>query len=177
MKSWLGKGVFPLQKRWFTLLSGIALAAMLMLVVGQRPVIGQDERDEGGRGKLAGTWNVTLQFHDCSPACSCPGIPLPALQMYERDRSILEVGGANSLVRGPGLGSWEHVGHHQFAARFKFFIFNLDGSRKGSEEITSNIELTDPDAFEANATFDLFDPMGNKIAEGCPIKETGTRFE
>ncbi len=166
------------------LLKRFAAVALLVggafaLLAGQRLVAEQDDRGEGEREhkRLAGTWNVTLQFHDCPTECSCPGIPLPALHMYLRDRSILEVGGGNSLVRGPGLGSWEHVGHHQFVAHFKFFIFNSDGSRKGSEEVTSHIDLTDPNAFEANATFDLFDAMGNKTAEGCPINEIATRFE
>ncbi len=163
------------------LLKRFAAVALLVggafvLLAGPRLVAEQDDRDEGEPGKLAGTWNVTLRFHDCAAACSCPGIPLPALQMYVRDGSILEVGGGNSVVRGPGLGSWEHLGHHQFVARFKFFVFNSDGSRKGSEEVTSHIDLTGPDAFEAAATFELFDAMGNKTAEGCPINETATRF-
>ncbi len=72
-----------MQTRRFTLLSGIALAAMLALLVVQRPVSGQDERGEPR--KLAGTWNVTLKFPDPAP-CAGPGgapnIPIPALQMY-----------------------------------------------------------------------------------------------
>lgn len=68
-----------MQTRRFTLLSGIALAAMLTLLVVQRPVSGQDERGEPR--KLAGTWNVTLKFPDTG-ACAGPGgvpnIPIPA---------------------------------------------------------------------------------------------------
>lgn len=42
---------------------------------------------------------------------------------------------------------------------------------------TDEIELTGPDAFEANATFDLFDATGNVIGQGCVINESATRFE
>jgi hypothetical protein len=172
-----------MQTRWFTLLCGIALAAMLTLLVGQRPVVGQDDRGEGERRILAGTWNVTLKFPDAAP-CSGPGgvpnIPIPALQTYLKGGSILEVPGG-FLFRGPGVGSWEHaehLGHHQFVARFKFFLFNSDGSRRGSEVVTSHIDLTGPNAFEAKATFDLFDAAGNPTAaQGCHINETATRFE
>jgi len=55
-------------------------------------------------------------------------------------------------LRGPGLGSWERLGHHQFEAHFKFFLFNPNFSPRGSDEVTSHIHLTGPDAFEATAT-------------------------
>ncbi len=168
-----------LLKRFYAV-AVLGVAGALMLLVWQRPAVGQDERDEGERRRLAGTWNVTLKFPECSLACPCPGgvpnIPIPALHRYQREGSILEVPGG-ALFRGPGVGSWEHVGHHQFAARFKFFIFNPNGSRSGSEEVTNDIDLTGPDAFEANATFDLFDAAGNITGQGCVINETATRFE
>src|SRR5712691_660099 len=146
-----------MQRKWFTLLTGIALAALLTLLVGQTPVVGQGE---GEPRKLADTWNVTLRFPQCTTACPCPGgvpnIPIPALHTYLQEGSIEEVPGG-TLFRGPGVGSWEHVGEHQFVARLKFFIFNAAGMRTASEEVTSHIELTGPNTFEAAATFDLFD--------------------
>lgn len=157
----------------------LAVASALTLLVW-RPVVGQDDRDEREHRKLAGTWNVTLKFPECTDTCPCPGgvpnIPIPALHRYGRDGSILEVPGG-VLFRGPGVGSWERLGHDDFAARFKFFIFNPNGSRSGSEEVTNHIELTGPDAFEANATFDLFDATGNIVGQGCVINETATRFD
>jgi hypothetical protein len=170
-----------MQRRWFTLLCGIALAAMLTVLVGQRPVVGQDDRGEGEHRKLAGTWNVTLKFPDTG-ACAGPGgvpnIPIPALQTYLKGGSILEVGGFSSIFRGPGLGSWEHLGQQQFVARFKFFLFNPNGTGRGSEVVTSHIDLTGPNAFEAAATFDVLDTAGNlTAAQGCHINETATRFE
>lgn len=46
--------------------------------------------------------------------------------------------------------------------------------RTASEEVTSHIDLTGPNAFEATATFDLFDNAGNKTNDGqvCNIHET-----
>jgi hypothetical protein len=105
-----------------------------------------------------------------------PNIPIPALQTSRRDESIVEAGGG-SLFRGPGLGSWEQVDRHEFTAHFKFFAFKPDGNPRGSEEVTNHIELTSPDTFDANATFDLFDAAGNMTGQGCPITEHGVRFE
>jgi hypothetical protein len=157
--------------------AAVLFGGALALLAGQRPLAGQDS---GQPRNLAGTWDVTLHFPECTPQCTCPGgvpnIPIPALQTYAANESILEVGGG-SLFRGPGLGTWEHVGGHEFEVHFKFFLFKPDGTRRGSEAVTSQIELTGANAFEATATFDLLDPMGNIVAKGCPINETATRSE
>jgi hypothetical protein len=82
-----------------------------------------------------------------------------------------------SLFAGPGHGSWERINHNHFNARFKFFLFNPNDMLIGSEEVTKDIRLTGPDAFEATSSFDLFDVAGNMTALGCIINETATRFE
>ena len=160
-----------MQTTRFTWFPGLALAVLFTLLAGSA---GADDRH------LEGTWNVTLRFPVCSSQCPCPGgtpnIPIPALHLYLKHGSFMEVSGGSPL-RSPGLGSWERIGPHQFEARFKFFLFNPDGSRRGSEEITNHIELTGPDAFEANATFDLFDAAGNMTGQGCAINESAARFQ
>jgi hypothetical protein len=107
-------------------------------------------------------------------------LPIPVVQRYAQHGSFLEISGG-SLFRSPGLGSWERRGHHQFEARFTFFLFNNDAtfSRRGAEEVTTRIDLTGPDTFAAHATFDFFDAAGNLLSpqDGCPINENGRRFE
>jgi hypothetical protein len=156
-----------------TFLSGAAVAAALAVLALQAPA-------RGDGNTLSGVWNVTLRFPTCSALCSCPGgvpnIPIPAVQSYLPHGALAEVPGGTGL-RGPALGSWERTHGHSYHARYKFFIFNADGTRRSSEEITSDIDLTAPDAFEATATFDLFDATGTLIAQGCPINATATRFE
>lgn len=156
----------------------LLVGGTIALLAGGKPTVGQDNREEPRR--LVGTWNVTLRFPVCSSQCPCPGgvpnIPIHALHTYGRDESFLEAG-AGSLFRGPGLGSWQHVDRHEFTTRFKFFLFKPDGTPRGGEEVTNNIELTGPDTFDSNATFDLFDAAGNMTGQGCPITESGTRFE
>jgi len=171
-----------MQTTRFTRLSRLTLAVTLTLLVGQGLVFGDDDGDRTKPGKLEDTWNVTLQFPVCSTECPCPSsvpnIPIPALHMFLKHGFYLEAPGGSPL-RGPGLGSWERLGHRQFEARFKFFLFIPDFSRRDYEEVTSHIHLTGPDAFEATATFDLFDTTGNKTSpeEGCTSNETATRFE
>ena len=166
----------------------LLFGSALVLLVGGRPIAGQDEQDQGPG--LAGTWNVTLKFPECSATCPCPGgmpnIRIPALHRYAGEGTITELPGF-TLFRGPGLGSWRPLedNQNQFLAHFKFFLFNGPsqsgapplGSRRGSEVVTSHINLTGPDTFDANATYDLFDAAGNVIGQGCPITESGTRLE
>ena len=150
-----------MQTRRFTQLPGLALAVLLTLLVGMQ---------QRQPSKLVGTWNVTLMFPDCTAICTCPGgmpnIPIPALHQYQQHGALLEVG--SSVFRGPGVGSWERFGQHQFVARFKFFLFNPDFSRRGSEEVTNDIRLTGPDKFKATATFDLFDAAREHDRAGMP---------
>jgi hypothetical protein len=165
-----------MQTQRFTRLSGMALAVMLTLLIGS---VRADD------SQLEGTWDVTVTFLECSSQCPCPPSPspgeaptAPGLHMYLKNGSFLDAGGG-SLLRGPAPGSWEVIGPHEFEAHYKFYLFNSDGTRRGSEVVTSHIQLTRPDAFEANATFDFFDPAGHRTSpeDGCTIKYTARRFE
>jgi hypothetical protein len=157
------------MRAFFTVASAVLLAVSL-----------GETAAADGKGRLVGTWNVTLKFPTCSATCPCPGgvpnIPVPALHSYQAHGSFVEIAGG-TLLRGPGAGSWKRTEDQKFEVRFKFFLFNPDGTRRGSEEVTNEIELTGPDSFEASATFDLFDATGTVIGQGCAINETATRFE
>ena len=172
-----------MQTRRFTQLLGITLAVMLTLLVDQGLVFGDNDGDRAEPSKLEGTWNVTMQLGRCDASCPCPpGVTtdtrVPALHMYLKHGAFVEAAGG-SLLRGPGLGSWERLDHHQFEARFTFFLFNPDFSRRSRNEVMSHIHLTDPNAFEATLTLDSFDVTGNRTSpeEGCPITQSATRFE
>ena len=168
-----------MQTRLFTHLPGLALAVLCTLLVSS---VGADG------SQLAGTWDVTLQFpEETCVRCGCPGntpdIPLLTLNTFLKGGGLLWSGSA--LTVGPGQGSWERLGDNHYMARFKFFIFALTidsnsgaviANRTGSEELTKDIRLTDPDTFEATTTFDLFNAAGTMTAQGCIINETATRF-
>jgi hypothetical protein len=163
-----------MQTRLFTHLPGLALAVLFTMLVGS---VGADN------SKLEGTWNVTLRFpeetcdrpnQECGP---CPGggpnIPIPTLNTFLKGGGMVWSGG--SLFVGPGQGFWERLGHNHFMARFKFLVFNPDGSRRASEELTKEISLTSSDTFEATTTYDYITAAGT--GTGCIINETAERFE
>ena len=175
----------PINKS-FSLNSGPGLKKMLIGSLGVSVTLAfavlcatDAKPDDNREQKLQGTWNVTLRFPECSAVCPCPGgvpnIPIASLNTFQKDGTLLAALG--SLFAGAGHGSWERIGHNHFRARFKFFLFNANGIRTGSEEVTKDIRFTGPDAFEAISTFDLFDLAGNMTSQGCIINETATRFE
>ena len=161
-----------MQMRRFTQLPGLCLAILLSLLVGSTAAEPMD---------IVGTWDVTVRFPECTTACPCPGseanIPIQGMHQYQPHGALLEI--PSTVFRGPGVGSWERVSKGQFAARFKFFFFDSEFVRIGSEEVTSHIRLTGPDNFEATGTFDLFEPDGDPVqgSTGFSINAIATRFQ
>ena len=169
------------MKTRIILTAGLSLALLFCVswtytgATAQPPSLGQ---------RLVGTWEVTLRLPCGTSACPClPGVSsdtlIPAMQTYSGDGTMEEVyGGSLLLFRSDALGSWEPVGGQEYAARYKFFIFNpTTGERIFTEVVTSHIELQEHDALEATATFNLFEADGvTLIRSGCPIEIIGTRF-
>jgi hypothetical protein len=161
--------------------AGLSLAVMLSLSAAYAltsalpPSAGQN---------LVGTWDVRLSVPVCSSACPClpgvsPGTRLHALHTYSGDGTMEEVyGGSLLFFRSDALGSWEHASDQEYTARYKFYFFNsTTGERLGTEVVTSQINLQGKDAFEAAATFDLFEADGvTPVRTGCQLNITGTRF-
>ena len=132
----------------------MTLAVPLALLVGLAPVFVHGAE----HGKLEGTWNVSLTFV-ADPVTGCTGQgPIPTLNTFLKGGGMLFSGG--SLFAGPGQGRGSALETVHFTARFKFLLFNPDGSRRGSEELTKDVHLTGPDTFEAITTFDFFDARG-----------------
>jgi len=125
----------------------VAALAVILMQMAIRPVALFGKHDgEGAQDlKLQGPWNVTLRFPVCNAFCTCPGgvpnIPIPSLNTYLKDSTLLVALGG-SLFAGPGHGSWERIGYNNFRARFKFFLFNPDGSRRGSKPVRRSISST-----------------------------------
>jgi hypothetical protein len=98
------------------------------------------------------------------------------MHTYSSDGTMEEVSGG-LFFRGDALGSWEHLRDQEYAAQYKFFIFNpVTGARTATEVVTSQIQLQGRDAFAATATFDLFAANGSPIPNSCQLNITGARF-
>ena len=163
------------MKRKMSFAAAVSIALLICLLASNNGTAGKDTQPPAQGQPLVGTWEVILQFGPCP---NVPPVPVPALHTYSSDGTMEEVSGG-TLFRSDALGSWEHVRDHQYAARYKFFVFNPAGVRIFTEVVTSQIELQGNDSFHAAATFDLFGPDGVTPVPGstdCAIAVTGTRF-
>src|SRR5262245_19517389 len=155
-----------MQTRRFIRLSGMVLAVMLTLLVGSVKADGS---------KLEGTWDVILKWPEATcarTACNCPGgvpnIPITTLNTFLKGGGM--VWSATTFLVGPGQGAWQRIDHHQFEARFKFYIFDLaTGFATLYEEVTQDIHLTGRDTYTGTMTYDLFNAAGDLLVQGCAV--------
>jgi hypothetical protein len=95
---------------------------------------------------------------------------------YTRGHSL--IGTANTVVRGPAHGTWEHVSGRLYADTHIFFRFDATGTFLGTQKIKETVQLAqDGDSYTAVAISDQFDPNGNLIAGGLRATITATRIK
>lgn len=176
-----------MKMRTLRVVFGVALALMLALTVPQvwvsaqenaRDIDDQEEsRGDSQRAKrIEGVWDVRVTHRDCQTGDPLPLPPNRVMNMFIRGGTLMETGG-RPTARGPGLGTWQHLGGRSYSAVFRFFRFNTDGSFAGSRKVTRTIILSrDANEFTATASDELFDANDNLIQTGCAT-ETATRLE
>jgi hypothetical protein len=74
------------------------------------------------------------------------------------------------LQSSPGHGTWIHKGGREFAYTLLFFIYDPTGQHVLTLKINQNITVNEGgDEYNANSSFDVFDPAGNLIPgiSGC----------
>ena len=159
---------------------GMALATMLGLTVAQVLVFAQDTQDtraeNSAASKIEGVWDVRVTIRRCDT--SDPIRSVRAMNMFIDGGTLTETSGQiPTFQRGPGLGTWDHLGGKRNSAIFRFFLFNADGSLAGTRKITRNIELSkDAKEFTAVAVIETFDANGHLIETGCAT-EIAARLE
>jgi hypothetical protein len=124
-------------------------------------------------GRIEGVWDVRVTILQCDT--HDPIRNVRAMNMFIHGGTLTET--ATSFLRGSSLGAWNHVGAQEYAAVFRFFRFNPDGSFAGTTKVTRKIELSrDANEFTATSSVETFDTSDNLIATGCAT-EAASRLE
>ena len=170
-----------MKMRTLRVVSGVALALMLALTMTPMWTSAQEEaqdtedvqRQEGSRGrsprarKIEGVWDVRVTRRDCQTG-DPTGINPRVMNMFNRGGTLLETPSGPPTRRGPGLGTWQHLGGRSYSSVFRFFRFNADGTFAGTQRVARTIELSrDANEFTATASFEVFDANDNLIQTGC----------
>jgi len=164
MNSWLAKGT-------------LAVAIALPTLNGtQIPVLGQSmqqQREQEQQG-IEGVWDVRITFVRCDTGAAI-GTGPRAMIMYIDGGGLTSV--STNSRQSASVGTWHHLRERSYTAVDRIFLFNADGSFRGSEAITRDIELSrDGDEYTATATSEAFEPADNLISTGCSTS-TATRLE
>jgi hypothetical protein len=123
---------------------------------------------ETGRGARAieGTWNVVVTLRNCTTGA--PLATFKAMDLFIQGGSMVDTNAAPPSTRGPGFGSWQYAGEHQFTAVLRFFLYNTDGTFAGTRRIAQDITIADDNnSWESTVGTIVFDPAGNPVATGC----------
>jgi hypothetical protein len=127
-------------------LSSITLAAILMLLTGQRPVVGQGTH---GGDKFEGTWLNDVKLVTCAPAPPAVIRTLQSMTTYMRGGILIEGGGPATpppaVSRSAGHGIWERTGEQTFRVFFRFHSFDNLGRLVRIAEVTNHVTLINGD--------------------------------
>jgi len=164
-----------------TAAQGGILDVLALPVFAQRGQDAQDtkaiQEDSSGpsalAGRIEGVWDVRVIIRQCDTGNPIRNVR--AMNMFVHGGTLTEI--ATNFQRGSSLGTWRQVGAQDYAAVFRFFRFNPDGSFAGTTKVTRNIELSrDANEFTATSSFENFDANDNLISTGCAT-ETASRLE
>ena len=156
-----------LRKR--TLVGATALIALAALVAaGAISASSGDDGRSQGANEIIGSWELTVNRGPQLPV-------IKALTTYTRGHSV--VGTANTVVRGPSHGTWEHVNGRLYADTHVFFRFDATGAFLGTQRVNETARLAlDGESYTAVAVSTLFDPNGNVVTSGLRATITATRI-
>ena len=124
--------------------------------------------DTGGKGSraLEGTWNVIVTIRNCQTGTAITSFK--AMDLFIQGGSVVDTNAAPPSTRGPGFGSWEFLGDHNFRATLRFFLYNPYGSFAGVRRIAQEISIAeDNETWESTVGITVFDPAGNPTATAC----------
>jgi len=123
------------------------------------------EKGNGARA-LEGTWNVVVTIRVCQTGAAIT--TFKAMDMFIQGGSVMDTNAAPTSTRGPGFGSWEHVGENQFSATLRFYQYNPDGSFAGVRRVAQDITLgADSSSWESVVGNITYDANGNQTGVGC----------
>jgi hypothetical protein len=116
---------------------------------------------------MEGTWELNVTLRSCRS-----GTPIKtfrAISTFGGGGTLMEVGANDGSPFGSlGQGLWRHTGETNYAAVFRLFRFNHDGTFAGIEKVTRNIQLSDDgNEFTATAFIEVFDMEDRLIETNC----------
>jgi hypothetical protein len=158
--------------------SAIAVAsiAFAITLIAARVAAAQPSAASSRGLSLQGTWVVEVTLRDCQS--NAPLASFPGLVTFARGGTTVEVPSTRGLPPGQasnGLGVWNHERRRIYRAHHVALI-NFDtppgppgppGLLAGWRTVTTTIELTDRDHYDAVGSVSFYDSNGQLYRTGC----------
>jgi hypothetical protein len=164
-----------MKTRHLKIISGMALAAVLTLVVTQISLSAQSAQEQRGKEQqpLEGVWDISVTVVSCATGAAL--FTGRVIHMFIDGGTMTEI--ADRSNRSAGLGTWRHLGGRSYTTHHKFIEYTATGSFNGTTVLTREIELSkNSDEFTATTTSEVFNAADQLISTGCGTS-TATRFE
>lgn len=121
-----------------------------------------------------GVWEAVVTVRDCST-----GAPLATFrgaQVLHRGGTLVDTNASPPASRGPGMGTWSRNNDGTYAAKFRFYRYNSDGTLAGTNVVTSTRTLSaDFNSYSGDTRGEVRDLSGAVIATNC-VSDAGMRF-
>jgi hypothetical protein len=146
-----------------------------MTVFAVSAAVGQEDRSEGGGGRLAGTWDAVVTVR---PTCDATNVSFNSIASFNQGgTSIGSTAGMPQSLRTPEHGVWRHEKGNTYRFKFKTFSFLASGAPNGWTIVEHVLELDQNNTSYVSAgTAKFFAPNGMQVGQGCS-SAVGTRFD
>ncbi len=152
------------------IITGLSVLVVTLVTLSLLP----DSSAAQGRSSLEGVWDSQVALTDCN---GFTFLSFEGYLSFNRGGTLMVADNVYYPLHGPGLGTWQCAGGHQFTGAFQFFNFNNDGSFAGYQKITDwTITLANHgSSYTSVFSFASYDPNGVVLTSGCGT-ETATRL-
>lgn len=121
-----------------------------------------------------GAWEAVVTLRDCGTGATLG--TFRGAQVLHRGGTLVDTNASPPGSRGPGMGIWWRNNDGSYAAKFRFYRYNNDGTLAGTNVVTSTRTLSaDFNSYSGDTRGEVRDLSGNVIATNC-VSDMGTRF-
>jgi len=160
-----------MKRTFMKTFGGMALAISLLTLFAAQKA----SSEQGGSGRLDGTWDVQLTVRNCQTGATIRTLPEVATFMFG-GTMLYSTSGIPQSLKTPGHGNWRHVSGNNYEFEFKSLNFDAGGVFTGWTIVihaaTLNSEAT---GYISEGTAEVFNPNGTSIFKGCSTA-TATRL-
>jgi hypothetical protein len=123
---------------------------------------------------IEGVWDAQVTIRNCQTGIAGP--TFRAMDLFVRGGAVVDTNSAPPSTRGPGFGSWEHLGGRSFTSTLRFFLYNPDGSFAGVRRIAQDIQLNEAADGWASTVNITVTAANGTVTNACATA-TATRFD